>query len=107
VLKSHAVVSVADFKKSHKEMGNNKCQRAKARRLWKREDHVIVLLRPFIERELRYEYIATGTAEYISDTGAVMEEPDRWFLLKVRHCLLHAYIYIYFCPYFMPVGNND
>jgi hypothetical protein len=28
-----------------------------------------------IERELRY--YAHGTAEYISDTNAVMEEPDR------------------------------
>jgi hypothetical protein len=60
--------------KSHEDMGNNKCQRAKATKLWKREENMTVLLPPFIERELRY--IASGTAERISDTNAVMDESD-------------------------------
>jgi hypothetical protein len=71
--------------------GNNKCQRAKATKLWKSEENMTFLLPSFIERELRCN--ASDTAEYISDTSAVMEEPDclgsseDTTLLPPRYCL--------------------
>lgn len=89
----------------------NKCQQEKATKLCKREEHMTVLLALSIERELRYN--ASGTAGYVSDKNAVIEEPEHLVLLRIRYCLPMLLpvntlrTYLYFCACFMSIGNND